>query len=82
MKTNIRDFVEYLLQSLCEHPDQIQVIESVDEKGNLLTITVAEADMGRVIGKSGKNITALRTLVNVMGARNGERTSLKVNEES
>ena len=80
MTTNIRDFVEYLLQSLCDKTDEIKISESVDEKGNLITIHVAEADMGRLIGKAGKNISALRTLVNVMSARNNIRTALKINE--
>ena len=80
MTTNIRDFVEYLLQSLCDKTDEIKISESVDEKGNLITIHVAEADMGRLIGKAGKNISELRTLVKIMSARNNVRTALKINE--
>ena len=80
MNTSIRDFVEYLLQSLCEITAEIKITESVDDKGDLITIEVAESDMGRLIGRSGKNISALRTLVNVISARNGKRTSLKINE--
>ncbi|PID70687.1 RNA-binding protein [bacterium DOLZORAL124_38_8] len=80
MNTNIRDFVEYLVLSLCEDKDAVSITESVDDRGNLIIISVAEADMGRLIGRAGKNISALRTLVNVMAARTEQRYSLKVVE--
>jgi len=41
---------------------------------------VAEADMGKLIGKSGQTISALRTLVRIIGARENERINLKVLE--
>jgi len=77
---NAADFVRYVLEQLCEHKDQINVDANKDDLGILVTVTVADADMGKLIGKQGQTITSLRTLVRIIGARDGERVNLKVLE--
>ena len=74
------DFVRYVLEQICEFKDAIDVQHKVDDLGVLITITVAEADMGKLIGKNGQTISALRTLVRIIGARDSERVNLKVLE--
>lgn len=74
------DFVKYTLEQICEHKDSIEVEHKVDDLGVLISVTVAEADMGKLIGKSGQTISALRTLVRIIGARDNERINLKVLE--
>ena len=75
----IVDFVRYILEELCDDKDSISLEASEDELGVLITIQVAESDMGKLIGKQGQNIGALRTLVRVMGARTEQRVNLKIN---
>ena len=77
---NAADFVRYVLQELCEEKDQITVEANRDDLGILVTVTVAESDMGKLIGKQGQTISALRTLVRIVGARDSERVNLKVLE--
>ena len=74
------DFVRYTLEQICEHKDSIEVEHKVDDLGVLITVTVAEADMGKLIGKNGQTISALRTLIRIIGARDNERINLKVLE--
>lgn len=74
------DFVKYTLEQICEHKDAIAVEHKVDDLGVLISVTVAEEDMGKLIGKSGQTISALRTLVRIIGARDNERINLKVLE--
>lgn len=74
------DFVRYTLEQICEHKDLIEVEHKVDDLGVLITVTVAEADMGKLIGKNGQTISALRTLIRIIGARDNERINLKVLE--
>lgn len=74
------DFVKYTLEQICEHKDSIVVEHKVDDLGVLISVTVAEGDMGKLIGKSGQTISALRTLVRIIGARESERINLKVLE--
>ncbi len=71
-------FVQYVLQQVCEKPEEIVIESTDDEMGTLLTIKVAEEDMGRIIGKSGQTISALRTLLSVISAREEKRYFLKV----
>ena len=67
----MKNFVEYLLVRLINHPDDLQVTEEESEEGLRIMITVNPEDMGRVIGKGGKVIKAIRKLVQVKAARDG-----------
>ncbi len=76
------DFVRYTLEQFCKNKDSISLEQTKDDLGVLITIQIAEEDMGRLIGKQGQTISALRTLVRVIGARENERINLKVIEPS
>lgn len=80
-QSSIVHFVEYVLRELCEAKDEIRVEGAEDEKGYLVTVHVAEADMGRLIGKNGQTVSAIRLLVRSMGAKDGIRSTLKVMDE-
>lgn len=73
-------FLEYLVKSLVANPNDVKVNRTVDERGVLLTLDVNPSDIGYVIGKKGQTITALRTLVRIVGAKNDARVTVKVNE--
>ena len=75
-----KDFVEYVVKSIVDHPDEVKVERSVDEMGVLLTLKVNPQDMGYVIGRSGQTAHALRTLLRLVGARNNARVNLKIYE--
>ena len=74
------DFVKHVLEEICENKAAILVESQKDDLGILITITVAEEDMGKLIGKQGQTISALRTLARIIGARENERINLKVLE--
>ena len=74
------DFVRYILEQFCEHKDSIVIEAAKDDLGVLVTIQIHEEDMGRLIGKQGQTISALRTLTRIIGARENERINLKVIE--
>jgi predicted RNA-binding protein YlqC (UPF0109 family) len=65
----MKNFVEYLLVRLIDHPDDLQVTEEETPEGLKVLISVNPEDMGRVIGKGGKVIKAVRKLVQVKAAR-------------
>jgi len=73
-------FLEYVVKSLVDNPDQVEISRSVDEMGVLLTLTVAADDMGKIIGKEGNIAKAIRTLLRVVGMKHNARVNLKVNE--
>lgn len=75
-----REFVEYVVKMLVDHPDDVKVDRKIDEMGVLVTLDVNPEDMGMVIGREGVTAKALRTLLRVIGARNNARVNLKINE--
>jgi len=78
MSTIDQQFVEYIVKSLVEHPDDVVVDRIVDEKGVLLTLTVNPEDLGRVIGRRGVTAQSLRTLLRALGTKNSARYNLKI----
>jgi predicted RNA-binding protein YlqC (UPF0109 family) len=75
-----RDFIEYVVKSLVDHPDDVKAVRKVDEMGVLITLDVHPDDMGMVIGREGMTAKSLRTLLRVIGAKSNARVNLKINE--
>ncbi|MCA9949611.1 MAG: KH domain-containing protein [Anaerolineales bacterium] len=75
----MKELVEYIVKGLVEKPDEVSVVE-VGGPTILLELTVAAEDMGRVIGKRGRIINAIRTLLNVAAAKQGKRVALELVE--
>jgi uncharacterized protein len=78
--TEIKDLVEYLTKALVENTEQVEVEESIGATSILVDIHVAREDVGRVIGREGRHINAVRTLARVLGAKSGKRVSVEVVE--
>ncbi len=76
----MKDLVEYVVKSLVESPDEVSVEEIDESTETVLELTVAGPDMGRVIGKSGRVINAIRTLAQVAAAKQGKRVSVELVE--
>lgn len=75
-----RGFLEYVVKSLVDNPDDVKVDRKVDEMGVLLTLRVNPENMGQVIGRSGNTAKALRTLLRVVGMKHNARVTLKIEE--
>lgn len=77
---NDAKFLDLVVKALVDVPDKVNIVRTVDEMGVLLTLTVDNADMGKVIGRSGNTAKAIRTLLRVVGMKNNSRVNLKINE--
>jgi predicted RNA-binding protein YlqC (UPF0109 family) len=75
-----QQFLEYVVKSLVEHPEDVKINRTVDEMGVLLTLSVHKDDMGKVIGRSGATAKAIRTILRVVGMKNDARVNLKIEE--
>lgn len=75
-----QEFVEYVLKTVVDNPDDVSVDRTIDEMGVLLSVTVNPDDMGKVIGKSGQTAKAIRTLLKVVGAKHDARVNMKIIE--
>ncbi|HEV8252533.1 MAG TPA: KH domain-containing protein [Candidatus Limnocylindria bacterium] len=74
----MKAFLEYVARSLVDDPDAVvvEVMEADDEV--TLTLKVGEGDMGRIIGRDGRIANAIRSLLRVMGARDGRHVELEI----
>ncbi len=59
----MKDLLLFIAQSLVSNPDQVTVEETQGPEGTILTLSVAQEDMGKVIGKQGRIAKAIRTVV-------------------
>ena len=59
----MKELVEIIAKALVDNPDEVVVTESETEKGLVITLSVADDDMGKVIGKQGRIAKAIRTVV-------------------
>jgi predicted RNA-binding protein YlqC (UPF0109 family) len=74
----VREFLDYVARSLVDNPDGVHV--EVDEHDDEIELTLAvdEDDMGRVIGRDGRIANAIRSLLRVMGTRDGRHVELEI----
>lgn len=75
-----RDFLEFIVKSIVDHPEDVKVDRKIDEMGVLLTLKVNPQDMGQVIGRKGSTSTAIRSLLRIVGIKNNARVNLKIEE--
>lgn len=78
MATIDQQFVEYIVKTLVNNPEKVVVDREIDERGVLLSLSVDPEDVGRVIGKRGATAQSIRTLLRVLGTKNGARYNLKI----
>ena len=67
----MKDLLDYLVRELVDEPDAVQREEAEDDRGPVLTLTVAPDDMGKVIGRGGRTARAIRTVMKAAGMRAG-----------
>ena len=75
-----QEFLEFLIKSLVDHPDDVKVDRKVDEMGVLLSLRVNPLDMGQVVGRQGATAKAIRSLLRIVGIKNNARVNLKIEE--
>jgi uncharacterized protein len=74
----VRELLEFLAREIVDEPDSVEVTESHDDRGTLLSLHVAPEDMGKVIGRGGRTARALRTVIRAAGTRSGVHASVEI----
>ncbi len=75
-----QQFLEFLIKSVVDHPEDVVVTRQVDEMGVLLSLRVNPKDMGQIIGREGNTAKAIRSLLRIVGVKNNARVNLKIEE--
>ena len=76
----MKDLIVEIVRALVDQPDQVSVAEIVGDHTNVLELSVARSDMGKVIGKKGRNALALRTILSAASGKAGKRYILEILE--
>ena len=77
---NLKELVAYVARSLVDRPDAVEVSEIEGEQTSVLELRVAKDDLGKVIGKQGRTVRALRTIVAAASTRMRKRVVLEILE--
>ncbi|MEX0870159.1 MAG: KH domain-containing protein [Candidatus Spechtbacterales bacterium] len=79
-KQTDQEFLEFVVKSIVDHPDEVKTERVVDEMGVLLSLNVHPEDMAQVIGRQGATARSIRSLLRIVGIKGNARVNLKIEE--
>ena len=74
----MKELVEVIAKSLVEHPEEVAVTETENEKTILVELRVAPSDMGKVIGKQGRIAKAIRSVVKAASSKDNLKVDVEI----
>jgi predicted RNA-binding protein YlqC (UPF0109 family) len=80
--SHLRDVVEIVVRALADEPQKVSVTEVEHRGTTLIEVVVAPPDVGKMIGRQGRTIAAMRTLVAAAAERGGTKVALEVRDSS
>jgi predicted RNA-binding protein YlqC (UPF0109 family) len=76
----IKELVQYIAQAMVDNPGEVSVSEIEGNQTTVLELKVAKNDLGKVIGKQGRNAQAIRTILSAVSAKAKKRVVLEIVE--
>lgn len=76
-----QELIEYIVKSLVDYPDDVIVREVTGETVVIIELSVTEADLGKIIGRYGRTLKAIRTLLYTAGLKANKKVILELIEE-
>jgi len=76
----MKELVEFIVKSLVDNPDAVNLKEVEGEKASIIELRVDQSDLGKVIGKQGRTAKAIRTILNASGVKRGKKVVLEILE--
>jgi len=76
----VKDLVEFIVKALVDDPDKVDITEVDGEKTTTFKLKVAKEDIGKIIGKRGRTVGSIRTILNAVSTKNGKRAELEIVE--
>jgi len=77
----VKELVEQIVKALVDNPDKVKVTQLDGEQSSILELTVAPEDLGKVIGKQGRNAQAIRIIIGAAGMKLKKRVNLEILEK-
>ena len=78
MCKGMKELVEVIAKALVENPDEVVVTESVKDDETVIELSVAPADMGKVIGKQGRIAKAIRSVVKAASSKEDKKVIVEI----
>jgi len=76
----MKAFIEFVVKALVDYPEQVEIREVDGDRVVVFELRLNQTDIGKVIGKSGRTITAIRTLMTSAAAKQGKRAMIEIIE--
>jgi len=76
----MKDLIAYIAKALVDKPEEVMVTEIEGEQTSVIELRVAKEDLGKVIGKQGRNVRAIRTILGAASAKMKKRSVLEILE--
>lgn len=80
MSDSMQTFIDYVARSLVDNPEAVQVTVRPGEQADVIELTVAKDDLGKVIGRQGRTAKAIRTALSAISVREKRRAVLEILE--
>ena len=77
----MKELVQFLARQLVNNPDAVEVKETQGDTASVFELRVAKEDLGRVIGKQGRTVNSIRSILNAVASRTNRRVVLEIIEE-
>ena len=76
----MKELIRVIAQAMVDHPEQVELSEVKGDRISIIELKVAKADLGKIIGKQGRNARAIRTILGAASAKVKKRTVLEIIE--
>ena len=77
----MKDLIKHMAQALVDKPEDVVVTEIEGQQSSVIELKVAKEDLGKIIGKKGRNVQAMRTILNAASAKTRKRYVLELMED-
>ena len=76
----MRELIKLIIKGIVDNPDKVEINEIIGEKSSIFEVRVDPNDIGKVIGRQGRNIKSIRTIVNAAAQKEDMRVVLEIIE--
>ncbi len=75
---DLKELIEFIIKGIVDFPDEVEIVNVVNEKTSIFEIKVDPEDVGKVIGKQGRNIKSIRLIMNAAAQKNEKRAIIEI----
>jgi len=74
----LKELIELIIKGIVDNPDKVEINEVIGEKSSIYEVRVDSDDIGKVIGRQGRNIKSIRTIVNAAAQKDDKRVVVEI----